>query len=167
MHPRPISSLWPADWEEQVLAAVHELGYTDMFTFVRAYPTEGFYDLGKRLDDLAPPAMLSILYYRDAVLCGDIRSAAIDGLIRSFHDICPAGWNNPRPGLMPEINEINLISTWEVELKAVDERFPPLAQAVFNAIWYSYPPKGWKPTGPEDPIIQRAFEIGWPVERKS
>jgi hypothetical protein len=156
-----MSLVWPVDWEERVVSAVQAAGYRDMFAFVNAYPCEGFRKLATRLDSLAPPAMIGILYLRDADAGGCLRTASLDAFLREFRDILPTGWKNYDGGAGCA-REIHLLVTWGEWVSAIDPELHIVTKRVGRLLWEADPAEGWIPSGPDDPILRFAFEDGWP-----
>jgi hypothetical protein len=104
------------------------------------------------------------MHLEEAKARGEIRSAAIDSLVRCIRQQLPQGWSrtpSQDEGVTPEFMNITAWSYWSGMFKAVQPD-----DALTDAVWArlrEWAPTGWLPESVEDEIIRAAFNEAWPV----
>jgi hypothetical protein len=122
----------------------------------------------------------------------DFRRIAMDSLAREISGNLPDGWQccSPPPPVEGqtlwkhlaglggrtltdeeahqriEYQMSGVYAYWVVLLQKYDPKVDARAIAVWNALKSLAPPTGWLPKGADDPLIIRAFDVGWPETAK-
>jgi hypothetical protein len=136
--------------------------------YLSTRPKFSYQELADELgpDDLVA-AQVENFQWLEALETGTLREAAQDSLVRCLvGSLNLRGWGE---GINFESRRARAFAHWVTSLcqygKAQD--LEPFAKAVFDALERIPPPQGWSPTGPSDPHILRAFEVGWPATTRS
>ncbi|MCO5172514.1 MAG: hypothetical protein M9894_39960 [Planctomycetes bacterium] len=88
-----------------------------------------------------------------------IRELAKDILVRRVRENFPDGWDTEEAGLS---RRAAALGDWTAEILVhAGEHTRSSLHAVSDAIKRSAGP-GWRPEGPDDPLVYAAFEEGWP-----
>jgi len=181
------STTWAPDWQSRLLEKVRAIGYHTVTEFLSAHPAEPYVTMARKLGNTAAVQLLRVQRLEIEDEAG-FRRAAMDCMARELATHLPKGW-----GIPTEIPEVPLDSMWthlaahgplkpnEIEdriafqtagvyadwmslLREYDSAtIEPRADAVWAALKNLRPPTGWIPHGPNDPIIVRAFDVGWPT----
>jgi hypothetical protein len=107
---------------------------------------------GRHLD--IPILVLKMVHRQNAIETGRIREYAIDTMVRSLTEHLGSGWN---AGRNSKERRAAAYANWST----VPE-FNSHFEKVWRALESLNPPDRWRPDAVADPIIERAFEIGWP-----
>jgi hypothetical protein len=127
------------------------------------HPAEPYLDLARRLADVAG-LQLSRLQFDEAAGNDNLRSAAMDCFAREVVEHLNVGWAH---GPRSDSRAASVYAHWISAIERVRPEARPIAMAVWKALKDQPPPAGWLPTGPEDPIIVKAFALGWPIDPKN
>jgi hypothetical protein len=144
---------WQGDWYQRVIDRIRERGYRSATEFVEAHPTATFVELADVLgkDDVAPVQLEDAM--RDEA--GDdpvaLEKFARSLLARNIFDVMPSGW--------AEEERYLVIGSWASYL---GERYNVATHRAFDALC-ALAPEGWRPTGPDDPLLLEAFKR-WPAD---
>lgn len=158
-------------WQGRLRARLREMGYATMEAWLADNPGLTYIELAERLgNEVAVPAGIVRIQFEEAKARGRLREAAMDSLPREIKDRLPSGWQKmseyEASVSADQIERIIFLTAsafgfWAPHLDSVANKHPALA--VWKALEQSYPPVGWKPSGPTDPLIVAAFEKGWPI----
>lgn len=136
-----------------------ELGYSKISDFLASHPAVPYETLAPALStdgsDVIPVQLMS-MHCDEALADGDIELLARDSLARAVSAIFPDGW-------APDNDRILLLSAeWISPLRTRGlERYRDALLEVYSWVRSHPPHPGWRPTGPDDPIIRQAFEEAW------
>jgi len=154
---------WSEGWQNRLLAEVTSRGYPSLIDFLRASPGLPYLELSSRFASSVAAMQISRLQFEGAVTESEARWAARDSLARTVNDRFPNGW---RIGDKPDYDQAGTFADW-CTLIEVDAMHLPQAVHYAERVWEKLQqldiPPGWQPSGPDDPIIVRAFDEGWPV----
>lgn len=160
-HMKPATDIvWGDDWETSVRRRIQLRYHTSLDKWLESRPTSGLVELADELG--VPNFQLALMQLKDAEKAGKIRTAAMDSLCRWIWSRMPSGWQ-----IGPEFSrdKMRAFSTWGANMVAIPElrRLDPQVNAVMAAFNCAKIPKGWSPTGVNDPVLIEIFELGWPV----
>lgn len=150
---------------QEVLNRVQSQGYATVSSFLNAYPGEPYGKLlkiiatrveGKNHFDL-PIFAIKEAHRREALLLGATRDYAKDTLVRSLRDTLGSGW---KKGTSWEERRAQAYSSWAIPAGADG----PCAD-VWRVLKQLDPPVGWRPKPVGDELIDKAFDIAWPIEQ--
>jgi hypothetical protein len=85
----------------------------------------------------------------------------MDGFSREVVENLKRGWG---VGRHADFRTAGVYAGWMalLEFRADAPQLRPKGDAVWNSLKEIQPPRGWLPSGPNDPVIQAAFARGWP-----
>lgn len=143
---------WRSDWGNRVLAAVRAAGYSGLSEFAQAYPTLTYPALANRLgDDIAPVHVEQLL--RDSHLSkGEVTLFARDSIVRIIHEYLPQGWARDERSMVLAAQAFGARSA------GLGEEFDEQADTIWDRFDHLEMPGGWLPEGPDDPVLNEAFE---------
>jgi hypothetical protein len=144
---------WEGNWREDMLNAVHELGYASPKQFADSNPTDTYEMLSDRLADVAARAFAAV-QIENLLLdsFGHDRTAfAVQSLVRHLRRLMPDGYG---VGKDATFNFAHAIGAWGSRLP--DELAVDCA-SIATRISALQPTKGWLPTDANDPILIAAF----------
>ena len=154
---------WTANWPQRLKAQLRRIGFETVEDFLRRFPGEPSTEVVKRIAPWVAAMQLERLQMQEAKLSGRIREAAIDAFARDLNLRLPGGWSSDDRGLSRAAGAIaHALTLVDLEAEAPEHRGKLFA--TFDALKKHRPPEGWHPTGPDDPLLQRAFAEGWPEE---
>lgn len=143
---------WRGDWISRIYQRVRERGFDSVTAFAKTRPTATLLELAADLGDDIAAIQLEGILYSEAERAGTFDSFARGLLARCIWQWMPAGWN---AGEDIEMQRADVYAEWSVVVS------PLLGEARSDAIWDALEdsriPTGWLPSGPDDPIIERAF----------
>lgn len=158
-----VTTPWEGDWQLRLKSKLDSLGYASLEEYLLANPGIGYVKLAESLADANVAAMqLYGEHVRTATGEGRLRGAAADCLSRFLVQHVKRGWGCGRH--FP-LRVASAFGDWKTVVRQFSESDHLLDQrldAVTEAIKASNPPKGWIPASGNDPILQEAFEVGWP-----
>jgi hypothetical protein len=160
------TSTWKGNWSQRIHRALRERGFETASEFLERFPGESYLTVVNRIAPWVAAMQLINLQMREARTAGTLRAAAMDGCARNLNDRLPEGWmesSNAESSLAGALAGVSASLT-------VDAESPELARrldGVYKALRSLCPPVGWRPSGPDDPIIREAFDRGWPEEKDS
>src|SRR5262245_64046658 len=96
MTPDPIPS-WQGNWNERIYQRIRRFGSETILEFLAQFPISTYMELSDKLGDDIAPVQLQNLQFKEALEIGQIRNAAMDGLVRVLRDGLPRGWNPKEP----------------------------------------------------------------------
>lgn len=155
---------WAQDWPDNVVLTAQSIGYRDLTHLLNSMPAKPYAKVVLALNDQFAPAQIVSVQYGEAHKAGTVRNAARDALCRHIVKRFPDGWH---VGEKAEWQAIRAISSWSSEAlatgncKEFESRFDNIGDHLLKD---ACPPKGWIPTGPDDPVITEAFDKYWPEE---
>jgi hypothetical protein len=177
---------WTGDWQLRVRTRLHALGCETVRDLLDKYPAEPYVSVAKRLGDDVAAVQIGRLQLQEIRDQEWFRHVAMDCLARELVANLPDGWaicSPPKPvppswthlsALPDHLNEeetrrriewqtAGAYSHWVCFLRSYDPGIDSCTEAVWNAFKALSPPAGWLPSGAADPLIVRAFDIGWPT----
>jgi hypothetical protein len=151
---------WSLDWRENVMASVRTAGFARLNDFLASIPCLPYKTVCERLVGDFAPAQIVSLQYREAKELGKVRGAAKDALCRHICKRLPSGWG---VGNNPDFQQASALASWSSELTVTGEcsSFEVFANKILDDF---QAPFGWKPSGPDDPVIEAAFDRLWPKD---
>lgn len=154
-----LGQMWGGDWRARIRGRIHALGCETMSDFFNRHPAEPYHKMARRLGADVAAAQLMWMQFEEISGADEFRLAAMDGLTRVIRNHLKRGWGVGRHVVF---NTSHAYAVWLslLRLYAGASR----AEAVWDALEALDPPPGWLPDGPEDPIIQAAFDKAWPRE---
>jgi hypothetical protein len=145
--------------------AVKELGYATVTQFIESQPGVNYFELAKEAK-IVPSAIMDG-HAIEAVEQNQTRRYAIEAFVRYMRDpefgIGGKGWIH-RKGEQFVLKTINAIANTKRGLingSAKKEDIEALDRC-WKALLDLDPPLGWLPNDIDDPLIHKAFAIGWP-----
>ena len=143
---------WRGDWIDRVYQRVRARGFDSVTAFADTRPTATLLELAAELGDDVAAIQLEGILYSEAERGGTFDRFARGLLVRCIWKWMPAGWNT---GEDVEMQRADVYADWSVVVRRL------LGEARSDAIWDGFEdssiPTGWLPSGPDDPIIERAF----------
>lgn len=151
--------VWGGDWRARIRSRVIALGCETVTEYLALYPSEPYVAAAQRLGDDVAALQLEQIHFAEGDVNNRIRSVAMDSLSRDLNRHLPSGW---RAGALGDFDTSGACAEWITRLVMHTDELKLRANAVWDALEQSKPPKGWSPGGPNDPLIVAAFEKGWP-----
>jgi hypothetical protein len=151
---------WTADWPMRVKRRLREQGFETIKDFLKKHPAVPYVDVVNKIASWVAAMQLSRLQMEEAKEQGKLREAAMDSLARNLNAL-PNGWVVDSATESQAARAVARTSA----LIAVDGNSPQYDDQmliVYNALKELNPSIGWRPSGPDDPLIQKAFGRGWP-----
>lgn len=175
--------VWPPGREqnftpERVSERLCEKGYSSLLDYLEDRQAIPYQELVKEIGpDSIAVGFLRWLHCREAHRAGQIRRAAMDCLAREIAQV--GGWPGVKVFTQPSepVTSMNVDPEdakklqWKAEVIfrnwALDALLPygdnitQHAEPVWEALEELDPPRGWIPSGADDPLIVAAFDEGW------
>lgn len=107
------------------------------------------------LSSSVAPIQLKLLLKEEAEMSDDMRAFAVDTLSRFLREYLPDGW---RGDSSAEYARVQAFSDW---MTLVGEYYEEQCHRVWQWFNSSDVRDGWLPTGPDDPLLHRAFNAAW------
>jgi hypothetical protein len=159
----------PVVWRAAVAAAVGEFGFHSILDLMRAFPREPVGKLYRFICRPADPnsgchvgfARFQDAIFSEAIARGQVRWVARDLLVRWLCEYLGKGWavgkkaKNRRAKASAQCF-VPYHGSADFDAKA------KLGDAIWQALEDLGPPADWRPTGPDDPVIVKAFDQAWP-----
>jgi hypothetical protein len=150
-----MGNTWKGNWKNRVYERVAARGFSTVTDFADSRPTASLLELA---DELGPEDVAAIqletLLYDEAKESGYVDRFARSLLVRSLRERIPDGWNvGERYDFDSEA--AGGFGRWTAIL---DEMHDEAAWQVWQSLRAANIPRGWLPSGPDDPILLRAFE---------
>jgi hypothetical protein len=153
-------------YESALYDRIRRLGFSSVTEFIEAFPGETYHQLARwRVRPNIMPIFLMEAHAREAVQQGTVRRYAMEVLVRQMRDALPAGWHHSKDKDL-DGKTVSAVATLDVRSQSAGASRSDL-QAIdrtWKALLALNPPIGWQPKDSNDPVIQKAFEIGWPEE---
>lgn len=155
------NTTWSTNWDDLISHRLKEAGYGSIGQLLAEMPSRPYSEVAQRLDDSIAPIQILRTQYKEAKAAGEMRTAAMDSLCRNIVEEFPGGWGI---GDNPDWQLISALSGWSSEIIVTGEsaELEPVLDRVMNEIRRLQPTTGWLPKGPDDAIIQKVFDEGWP-----
>jgi len=145
---------------------IRSTGASSVTEFLARYPAIPFHKLLRQLGMLMAPMQLNTLQFDEAIANDKVRDAVKDLLVRTLNDITKRGWGR---GGHWESNRAMAYSHFVTDVPTYSRN--AVKQDVAIKVWMALeslqPPVGWLPVSVNDPLIEKAFEIGWPETSKA
>jgi hypothetical protein len=149
---------WRGDWRSRLAARVRAEGYDSLDGFFRATPGVPYTELARLLSrqhEIAP-IHLEQIHSELAQARGPARPWAMDSMTRFMRGSLSRGWGN---GKYWQVALLGGLASWTVLWGG-----GPRLQAIKEALFQLAPPVGWVPQNEDDPIVRKAFDLGWPPD---
>ena len=150
--------IWESGWQAKILAGIKALGFSSISEFLARFPAEPYAKLAKRLGEHV--AELQIIWMQFDNNLDDIkyREAAKDCISRELNHTLKRGWGI---GKNLEFRNALVYTEWSGWVTRSREDLEPVLDAVWQELLRLNPPLGWRPSGPDDPLIEAAFSRAW------
>ena len=149
---------WIPDWPDRVTGLVQSMGYPDLESFLATMPAVSYIDVADEIGHGVAPIQVLCVQFKEAKSRNVVRRAAMDALTRHAIEQFPIGWGIDE---RPEYRAASALGNWTASSVVSGDcgEYENLLQRIAHSF---KPPKGWIPTGPDDPVIIAAFEEHWP-----
>ncbi len=152
---------WTGEWQRRLKDKLAARGFDTVRSLLAARESRTFGDLASELEPDVAPVQVEMLFLRESLAEGRLVEAAAECLARMVIERFPRGWGT---GTRLDYRTAGLLVDWVSDMLSDIEQAElsePHLKAVVDALKDSVqPPKGWLPKNGQDPLIQRAFEIG-------
>jgi hypothetical protein len=157
-------SIWADDWASRIGQRVRDLGSPSVTDFLRANQDLPFFRVARLLGPDVAGVQVARLAFDEACETNTVRAAAMDAFCRVLYSNLKKGWNR---GLHAERMMAGAYAEWLsiLEFRTGNPGLRSLGQSVWNSLEACSPQEGWLPSGPTDPVVVRAFDLGWPKLR--
>jgi hypothetical protein len=147
------SSPWQGNWAERIHRYVQARGFESVTDFAAHHPFLSTLDLAGLLGPDVAAVQLENILYTEAMRCGAVHRLVRDWLVRRLHECMPNGWG---VGTEDEFTYARGISygRW---ISSLDDHHQGAGEQAWDQLKALDIPTGWLPSGPDDPIIERAF----------
>jgi hypothetical protein len=156
---------WEGDWQTRINLKIKGKGYLDIRSFLKAHPGIPYTELARELGPDVAAVQLVRMQMRDAQENLALREAVMDSLVRCLRENLTDGWVQNKSQAR-DFQTALAYSNWAGFVKRQGE-LPELERTV-SLIWDSLlelePSIGWAPRSASDPLIEKAFQIGWPPD---
>ena len=162
------STPWQGDWKARLQEKLSLLGFRNLEEFLDGNPGSGYVKLAKLLGNANVAAMQ--LYgeqIRRGCETNNIRSVAMDCLVRFINEYIPRGWKN---GQHFQTRSASAYAAWSTSISMIassDTSIKQTLKRVFDNLKSLSRPTGWLPKDKDDVFIFEAFEKGWPIAEKT
>jgi hypothetical protein len=157
--PPGLGYAWRGDWKQRLLDLVQVRGYTSVSEFVDAHPLRGLVQLANDLGggDVAAVQIETALV-EEARSTGRLEPRARDLFCRRLAALSD-GWPGPATQRTEdqEARARRALSGWPPHTmpELTREHVVSLGKALLSSTEL---PRGWRPTGPDDPVVVDLFE---------
>jgi hypothetical protein len=143
---------WLGDWVTRIYHRVRAQGFDSVTAFANANPKATLLELAAQLGADVAAIQLEGVLHSEAEAKGAPEQFARDLLVRNIRHHLPVGWI---AGKASEFARAGAYASWAAAVEGL------IGEAASDAIWDALEdssiPTGWLPSGPDDPIIERAF----------
>lgn len=153
---------WLPGWEYRVVEMAKRLGLHSVSELLEQMPAHPYRDVAERLGPRVPPIQVIVAQFKEAVASNSVRAAARDSLCRHINEEFPQGWGL---GDDPDWQADLALTMWtkDIVVTADLEELEGRLAKIGDTLCGFPPPTGWRPSGPTDPLINRAFDACWPA----
>lgn len=154
---------WRGDWRARLQELVRARGYGSVSEFVDAHPLLSLVQLANDLGggDVAAVQLETVLV--DEARAADIVERRARDLLTRKLAMLSGGWPGPPSARTreEEARVMDALSGWTPQ--TLPEMTADHVVALGTALLRSTTiPVGWRPTGPDDPVVVELFEQFWP-----
>lgn len=156
------SSTWTPDWCQRLQEVLRNKGFETLDEFLKRCRGEPYVSVVKRIAPWVVAMQIVRLQMLEAKQSGALREAAMDSLARELKFRLPHGWADD---VASESNAAGAFADTGASI-VVDgdaKHLEGVMSRVYRAMKSLSPPMGWQPSGPDDPLIREAFNLGWPA----
>jgi len=157
-----IKQTWCDDWQKHHRERILATGVSSISEFLRKHPAEPYHKLAKYLDGPVAAVQFIKLNFDEAIARGTAREACKDLLVRTLNDDLKRGWQR---GFHWESNRAGAYAHFVTFIWGPDE-YRDFGERVWDALKGLDPPPDWIPQSIDDPLIEKAFDLGWPEHPK-
>jgi hypothetical protein len=148
-----------------LLEKLAAMGCDSVRSFLSQNPSATYYALASSMfRPPIPPIALQRQHALEAVESGGTREYALDLLVRELRHSLPDGWIQ-RTGEPLHLKTVDAMGTLlgDLRIAGAAQRDRQKAERTWKSLLDLGPPLGWLPDDANDPLLRRAFEIGWPM----
>lgn len=158
---RDLGKIWHGPWADRVAQSVRRLGFGSMPQFLGTMPARPWAEVARCLGDHIAPIQIVSVLYAEAKPLGKIRDAAKDALCREIVEELPDGWGVSENA---DWKAALALGTWTSNIMVTGQcpELEPILDRIVDRIRDNPPPAGWRPSGPDDPLITSIFDAEWP-----
>lgn len=142
---------WSGDWVARVFDRVRGRGYESLMEFAASLPCAPFGELADQLGHDVAAAQVERLLLLEASRTGRVNELARNNLVREIHHSLPSGWGR---GDAFDSSLSAALAVWATTIEGISNRCLDSMWEFFHTIEM---PDGWLPSGPDDPVLKRAF----------
>lgn len=153
-----IRHIWCDNWQERHRERIFATGVSSIAEFLRKHPAEPYHKLGRYVGNAIAAVQFQRLQFDEAIANGRVREACKELLVRTLNDDLKRGWQR---GGHWESNRAGAYAHFVNEIWRQEE-YRSYGEQVWRALVELMPPSEWVPKSIDDPLIQKAFEVGWP-----
>lgn len=147
-------SAWKKNWFEEIVGAVHALGYSSLAEYAMSRPGMTYHQLGEELGAAAvrtfAPVQVECALRDHAIETGEIEDFTRTSLVRHLRHLMPDGWS--KSDVFPSSHAVG---AWSSRLP---KDYRKRCAEVGKILVASPLPEGWLPEDCTDEILTRAFE---------
>jgi hypothetical protein len=149
-----MSRAWDGNWNARILSRVWKRGFQTVTEFADSRPLDTLSGLADELgrEDVAP-IQLEFLLRQEAEERGTVERFARSLLVRRFRERVPDGWAIS-DNYEFESERAGAYASW---IGGLDDRDHEAAERVWDAFEVLDLPRGWLPSGPDDPVLDQIF----------
>lgn len=154
--------IWKGDWKRRLAERIAALGFQSLDHFLESRPHRTYEELASELGGDVAAIQLSSSQFAQANLIGRLREAAQDSLTRELWARLRRGWPSSTDDWE---RRAAAFAAWVSHIEVAAQA--PELRGRLDAVWHVLEAKarsGWLPKDPRDPLIDEAFQIGWPID---
>jgi hypothetical protein len=155
---------WTADWPNRLQGELRKQGFETVNDFLQVHPAEPYIKVVSRIAPWVAAMQLERLQMQESKRQGTVRDAAMDAFVRELNGRLPTGWV-PDSATESRAAGAFAAATTLIEINGESPEFRSQMFAMYKTLQELKPPLGWRPSGPNDKLIQEAFAHGWPITK--
>jgi hypothetical protein len=154
---------WQGNWRAKILSRIREVGFESVTNYLAKFPAMPYMRVAEKLGEDVAAVQVAQVQFEEAKGMRKIREAAIDSLPRDLNYYLKDGW---RHGAKNDFDTSSAFAVWATRLDQLSLGLKDTVDAVWAALEKLQPSTGWRPGGGNDPLIQKAFDEGWPLHSR-
>jgi hypothetical protein len=146
---------WDGDWRARLLSRLRTAGFSSATAYAEAYPTRTLVELAHQLGDGDVAGVQIEWLMKEDAEADPVQFVrfASSLLVREIWESMPEGWGE-------NAQLARVYGSWSA---ALGDPYDAHRDRVFDWLMENAP-AGWRPTGPDDPLLAEAFKL-WPGEK--